>query len=274
MTDNETAAAGTLTNQGIDVTVPSIARTYDYWLGGKDNFAADRQIGDQILAALPGARVLAVDNRATLVRAVHELVTGQQIKQFIDLGSGLPTAENVHQVAQRHDPGVKVVYVDNDPIVLAHGRALLQENENTVVLQADLRNGQEIYDNPATEALIDFDQPVAVMFSAILHHLNDDEDPDALVRFWIDRVPSGSFVFITHFRSLNDPKSAEIEEVVQATFGRGRWRTDDEIRDLFGGLDLLEPGIVPAAEWHPDGPLDEELSDWQRLIVAGLAIKP
>src|SRR6188472_4338046 len=117
MADNEAATAG----RGIDVTVPSIARTYDYWLGGKDNFAADRAIGDQILNALPGARVLAIDNRATLVRAVQELVTGQRVKQFVDLGSGLPTAENVHQVAQRYEPGVKVVYVDNDPIVLAHG---------------------------------------------------------------------------------------------------------------------------------------------------------
>jgi hypothetical protein len=271
MADNEAAAAE---KTAIDTTVPSIARTYDYILGGKDNFAADRAIGDQIINNLPGAPVIAIDNRATLIRVVRELVTGLRVKQFVDLGSGLPTAENVHQIAQRHEPGVKVVYVDNDPIVLAHGRALLEENENTTVLQADLRNGEEIYDNPATRALIDFDQPVAIILSAILHHLNDDEDPASLVKFWVDRIPSGSYVFISHFRSLNDPRSVEIEDVLQASFGRGRWRTDDEIRALFDGLNLLEPGIVAAAEWRPDEPLDDELTDWQRLIVAGLAVKP
>jgi hypothetical protein len=274
MADNEAATAEKTAGQEIDTTVPSIARTYDYILGGKDNFAADRAIGDQIINNLPGAPVIATDNRATLIRVVRELVTNLRVKQFVDLGSGLPTAENVHQVAQRHEPGVKVVYVDNDPIVLAHGRALLEENENTTVLQADLRNGEEIYDNPATRALIDFDQPVAIILSAILHHLNDDEDPASLVKFWVDRIPSGSYVFISHFRSLNDPGSVEIESVLQASFGRGRWRTDDEVRALFDGLNLLEPGIVAAAEWHPDEPLDDELTDWQRLIVAGLAVKP
>ncbi|ADB32960.1 protein of unknown function DUF574 [Kribbella flavida DSM 17836] len=274
MAHNEAADAERAISARIDTSVPSIARTYDYIIGGKDNFAADRAIGDQIITNLPGAPAIAIDNRATLVRAVRELVTTQRMKQFVDLGSGLPTAENVHQVAQRHQPEAKVVYVDNDPIVLAHGRALLEENKFTTVLHADLRNGQEIYDNPATRALIDFDQPVAVIFSAILHHLNDDEDPASLVKFWVDRIPSGSYVFISHFRSLNDPASAEIESVLQASFGRGRWRTDDEIRALFDGLELLEPGIVPAAEWRPAEPLDDELTNWQRLIVAGLAVKP
>jgi SAM-dependent methyltransferase len=266
-TGGETAIAG------IDATRPSIARTYDYLLGGKDNFAVDRALGDKFIKDLPGSQTIAFDNRAALVRAVREIVTTGTVEQFVDLGSGLPTADNVHQVAQRHQPAAKVVYVDNDPVVLAHGRALLEENENTTVLQADLRDAAAIYEHEQTRALIDFEQPVAIVLSAILHHLNDEEDPAALVRFWTERIPSGSYVFISHFRSENDPRSAEMQQLLQGSLGRGRWRTDDEIRALFGdGLEILPPGIVPAAEWHPDQPVDD-LTDWQRLIAAGLAVK-
>jgi SAM-dependent methyltransferase len=189
------------------------------------------------------------------------------------MGSGLPTSDNVHQVAQRHAPESRVVYVDNDPVVLAHGRALLAENENTTVFQADLRNPEAIYESPDTRALIDFEQPVAIILSAILHHLNDDEDPAALVRYWYDRIPSGSYVFISHFRSENDPRSAHMQEVLQSSLGRGRWRTDEQITALFGDLTLLPPGLVPAAEWRPTDPR-HELTVWERLIAAGLAVKP
>jgi S-adenosyl methyltransferase len=259
---------------GVDTTKPSIARTYDYLLGGKDNFAVDRALGDKFITGLPGSQAIAFDNRGALIRAVREIVRNTLVRQFIDLGSGLPTADNVHQVAQRHAPETKVVYVDNDPVVLAHGRALLAENENTVVFQADLRDPKSIYDSPETRALIDFDQPVAIILSAVLHHLNDDEDPAAIVRFWQDRVPSGSYFFISHFRSENDPRSAQMQEMLQGSLGRGRWRTDDEIRALFGdGLTVLEPGIVPSVEWRPEQPVDD-LSDWSRLIAAALAVKP
>jgi SAM-dependent methyltransferase len=257
---------------GFDVTKPSIARTYDYLLGGKDNFAVDRAFGDKFIKDLPGSQQIAPDNRGALVRAIREIVTNTPVRQFVDLGSGLPTADNVHQVAQLYAPEAKVLYVDNDPIVLAHGRALLAENENTTVIQADLRDPKAIYDSEDAR-LIDFDQPVAVVFSATLHHVNDDENPAGLVRFWSERIPSGSYVFISHFRSENDPRSQELEQVLQGSLGRGRWRTDEEILSLFGeGFTVLEPGLVPAVQWrNPDAP--EELTDWQRLIAAVLAVK-
>jgi SAM-dependent methyltransferase len=259
---------------GLDTTKPSIARTYDYLLGGKDNFAVDRALADRFIKDLPGSRAIAFDNRGVLTRAVREIVVNTPVRQFLDLGSGLPTADNVHQVAQRYGHNSNVVYVDNDPVVLAHGRALLAENENTSVFQADLRDPKSIYDSPDTRALIDFDQPVAIILSAILHHLNDDEDPAAIVRFWVDRIPSGSYVFISHFRSENDPRSAQMQELLQGSLGRGRWRTDDEILALFGdGLTVLPPGLVSAAEWRPTDPPDE-LTDWERLIAAALAVKP
>jgi hypothetical protein len=272
----EEAALGTEDAEipGVDPTKPSIARTYDYLLGGKDNYAVDRALADHFIKDLPGSRAIAFDNRAVLTRAVADIAVNTPVRQFIDLGSGLPTSDNVHQVAQRHAPDAKVVYVDNDPVVLAHGRALLAENENTTVFQADLRDPKSIYESPDTRELIDFRKPVAIILSAILHHLNDDEDPAALVRFWYDRIPSGSYVFISHFRSENDPRSAHMQELLQGSLGRGRWRTDEEILALFGdGLTLLPPGIVPAAEWRPTEP-PHELTVWERLIAAGLAVKP
>ncbi|MEV0793536.1 SAM-dependent methyltransferase [Kribbella sp. NPDC050459] len=259
---------------GIDLSTPSIARAYDYMLGGKDNFAVDRALVDQIMTQMPGSDSLAKDNRAVLVRAIREIVQTTPVRQFLDLGSGLPSAENVHQIAQRRAPESKVVYVDNDPIVLAHGRALLAENANTVVFQADLRDPKAIYDSPDTRVLIDFEQPVAVILSAILHHLNDDEDPAGLVRFWYDRVPSGSYFFVSHFRSADDPRSAELQEFVQASIGRGRWRSDEEILGLLpDGVTVLPPGLVPAAQWRTDVE-SEDVTPWGRLIGAVLAVKP
>ncbi|MFC9438038.1 SAM-dependent methyltransferase [Nocardia sp. NPDC057030] len=260
----------------IDQSKPSIARVYDYLLGGKDNFAVDRTIGDHFKNNLPGSVAIATSNRQALIRAVRDLARAG-MRQFIDLGSGLPTADNVHQVARRHAPDAKVVYVDNDPIVLAHGRALLATDAGTTVFQADLRNPRAIREHPEVVDLIDFDQPVAVIFSAILHHLNDDEAPAAVVRYWIGQLAPGSMVYISHFRSGGNRESAAAEEKLQATFGSGRWRTDAEIAALFGELELIEPGLVPCASWRPDvTPVDadeRELTIWERLIVTGLARK-
>ncbi|WP_306185178.1 SAM-dependent methyltransferase [Streptomyces sp. MK5] len=271
-----------MTDEGlsIDPTKPSIARVYDYLLGGKDNYAVDREIGDVFKRDLPGSVAIAFANRAALIRAVGEIVTTTDVRQFIDLGSGLPTADNVHQVAQRHAPESRVVYVDIDPQVLVHGRALLEENDRTRVVAADVRKPDDIRSHPDTLELIDFDRPVAVMFSAILHHVNDEEDPTAIVRYWREQVPSGSHFFVSHFRSGNNPETVEAERILQQTFGRGRWRTDAEIESLLDGLEILDPGIVPASLWRPDtvdnrwntgG--ERELTVWERLIAAGLARK-
>ncbi|MDF3301762.1 SAM-dependent methyltransferase [Streptomyces tropicalis] len=265
----------------IDPTRPSIARVYDYLLGGKDNYAVDREIGDVFKRDLPGSVAIAFANRAALVRAVREIATTTGIRQFIDLGSGLPTADNVHQVAQRHAPESRVVYVDTDPQVLVHGRALLEENVRTRVVPADVRHPEAVRTHPDTRELIDFDRPVAVIFSAVLHHVNDEEDPAGIVRHWRDHVPSGSYFFVSHFRSGNNPETKQAEGVLQQTFGRGRWRTDEEIASLLDGLEILDPGIVPASLWRPDAPDgpwgsggERELDVWERLIAAGLARKP
>lgn len=264
----------------IDPAKPSIARVYDYLLGGKDNYAVDREIGDVFKRDLPGSVAIAFANRAALTRAVRQIAKTTGIRQFIDLGSGLPTADNVHQVAQRHAPESRVVYVDIDVQVLVHGRALLEDNDRTRVVAVDVRNPEGIRSHPATLELIDFTRPVAVILSAILHHVNDDEDPAGIVRYWRDQVPSGSYFFISHFRSGDNPETREAEKVLQQTFGRGRWRTDAEIASLLDGLEILDPGIVPAPLWRPDeadNPWNSgerrELTVWEHLIAAGLARK-
>jgi hypothetical protein len=275
-------AVMTVEGSSIDSTRPSIARVYDYLLGGKDNYAADRKVGDVFLRDLPGSVAIAFANRAALTRAIAQIVTTTDVRQFIDLGSGLPTADNVHQVAQRHAPESRIVYVDNDPQVLVHGCALLEQNDRTRVVRADVRDPEGVRTHPDTRELIDFDRPVAVVFSAILHHVNDEEDPAGIVRHWRDHVPSGSHFFVSHFRSGDNPETAEAERVLQQTFGRGRWRTDEEIAALLDGLELLDPGIVPAPRWRPDpvggtpwgaGGEERELTVWEHLIVAGLARK-
>jgi SAM-dependent methyltransferase len=253
--------------------VPSIARVYDYLLGGKDNFPSDREVGDIFIRQFPGAVAIAVDNRACLIRAVNFIAAGLGIGQFIDLGSGLPTADNVHQVAQRANPAARVAYVDNDPSVLAHGRALLAEDDQTIVVQADITDPRAVLGRAEIHELLDLRRPVAVIASAILHHVTDAEDPASLISAVKEAIPAGSALFISHFRTLGDPDSAAMESVLQEAFGRGAWRTDAQIAEYFAGTDLLEPGIVPCARWHPDKD-PGELTGYQRLIVAGLAVKP
>ncbi|WP_040804822.1 SAM-dependent methyltransferase [Nocardia concava] len=266
----------------VDQSKPSIARVYDYLLGGKDNYAVDREIGDFFIKDLPGSVDIAYANRNCLVRAVGEIARAG-VTQFIDFGSGLPTADNVHQVAQRHLDDPHVVYIDNDPIVLAHGRAILETDDNTTVIQADLRDSEAIRRHPEVERLIDFTQPVAVIFSAILHHLNNDEKPEQVVRFWTDQIPSGSMLYISHFRSGFNEETRLAEQKLQSTFGRGRWRTDEEILTLFGDLQILDPGLVPCSLWRPAptaegvsriGGDHHDLSVWEQLISAALSRKP
>ncbi|MBF6328134.1 SAM-dependent methyltransferase [Nocardia transvalensis] len=266
----------------VDQSKPSIARVYDYLLGGKDNYAVDREIGDFFIKDLPGSVAIAFANRQALIRAVGDIAR-DGIRQFIDMGSGLPTADNVHQVAQRLVPDAHVVYVDNDPIVLAHGRALLATDDNTTVIQADLRSPEGIYDNPELQRLIDFDEPIGLVFSAILHHLNEDERPRDLVRWWVDRVPPGSEVYISHFRSGHNEETRAAEQKLQASFGRGRWRTEEEILALFGDLEILEPGLELCSLWRPApephdvkkiGVDKRDLTVWEQLICCALARKP
>ncbi|MFD7641685.1 SAM-dependent methyltransferase [Kitasatospora sp. NPDC059795] len=265
---------------GIDGSKPSIARIYDYLLGGRDNYPVDREIGDFFLNDLPGSVEVPVENRRALIRAVAAMAE-DGIRQFVDMGSGLPTADNVHQVARRHRADARVAYVDNDPTVLAHGRALLAADERTTVVLADVREPETVRHHPEVARLIDFDEPVGVVFSAVLHHLDDEERPGELVRWWAERVPSGSRLYLSHFRSGHNEQTRLAERKLQSAFGRGRFRTDREIADLFGDLELLEPGLVPCSLWRPEsasgdrsGTGERELTVWEQMISCGLARKP
>ena len=252
-----------------DPEVPSIARTYDYLLGGKDNFPADRELGDVFFRDYPGAVSIALDNRACLVRAVKYIAGELGIDQFIDLGSGLPTADNVHEVAQRVNPEARVAYVDMDPVVLVHGRALLEQDDQTIVVHGNITKPESVLATPEVRELLDFSRPVAVIASAVLHHLTDDEGPATAIGEFLDAVPAGSCLFVSHFRSLDDPESAALDAVLKEALGRGTWRTDEEIAAYLAGTTLVEPGIVPCALWHPESP-PGELTHFQQLIVAGL----
>lgn len=246
---------------GIDVTTPSVARVYDFFLGGKDNFAVDRQVAEMVLTVAPDAPEAGKANREFLRRVVRYLVEEAGIRQFLDIGSGLPTAGNVHEIAQASAPEAKVVYVDNDPIVLAHGRALLAADDSTIVIQADLRNPEEILAHPVVEEFIDFEQPVGLLLFAILHHLRDDEEPGGIAARLIQALPAGSHVVISHFHNPGAERpevaaqATAAEKIFNDTLGTGRWRTRAEILAFFGNLELVEPGLVPLPEWRP-GPDD------------------
>ncbi|TDD83576.1 SAM-dependent methyltransferase [Actinomadura rubrisoli] len=258
---------------GIDVTKPSIARAYDVVLNGKDNFEVDRGFVTEIVKIIPEIYDVAAYNREVLGRGVRYLAGEAGLRQFLDLGSGLPTVQNTHQVAQATAPETRVAYVDNDPIVLAHGRALLAENDNTTVVTADLREPEAILADADVRRLIDFGEPVAVMLVGILHHLHDDEGPQRIVETLMDAVPSGSHLFVTSF-CASSPEAVDAERKYLALLGTGRFRTPEEITAYFGGLELLEPGVVPLPLWRPDGDVPAELTVGQRLMYGGIARKP
>jgi hypothetical protein len=270
----EVATGGCVGSQ-IDSSRPNIARVYDYLLGGKDNFNADRELGDKIKKAMPNVRLGVEQQRAVLGRAVRHIVGEAGIRQIIDLGSGLPTAGNVHQIAQEVSPGTRVVYVDNDPIVLAHARALMADNKTTIAIGGDVRHPAEILDNPELNRLIDLDQPVGLLLCGILHHILDDEDPVGITAAYRSALPSGSYVFIHHLVANGDPSVAVAQAEMRQGTGRGQFRRIEQIEQFFEGLELVEPGIASVAEWRPqpDTP-DVVANPVLRLAVAGLGRKP
>ncbi|MFC5823062.1 SAM-dependent methyltransferase [Nonomuraea insulae] len=255
----------------VDTTRPSIARAYDVVLRGKDNFEVDRAFVREIVKVIPEIYDVATYNRQMLGRGVRFLID-QGIRQFLDLGSGLPTVENTHQVAQRANPESRVVYVDNDPMVLAHGRALLAADERTAVVTSDLRDPAAILGDKAVEGFLDLDQPVGVMLVGILHHLHDSEDPRGIVEAYMDAVPSGSYLFITHF-CASSQESREAEEKYLALLGTGRFRSVAEITAFFDGFELVDPGVVPLPLWRPESAVPGELTVGQRLMFGGIARK-
>ncbi|MQY08132.1 SAM-dependent methyltransferase [Actinomadura macrotermitis] len=257
--------------QEIDLSRPSVARVYDAALGGKDNFEIDRVALTRLQEGMPEILSAARVNRDTLGRGAR-VMAGLGVRQFLDLGAGLPSAENTHQAVRDVAPDAHVVYVDKDPIVLAHGRALLAEDDRTAVITADLRDPAAVLGHPDVARLIDFAEPVGVMLVAILHHLHDDEDPKGILDAYMDAVPSGSLVFVTHFCDFG-PVAKELQERFLRLLGTGRFRTEREIAAFFDGYELLDPGVVPNPYWRPEGPVPDELSVAERLHYTGLARK-
>jgi hypothetical protein len=240
---------------GLDVTVPNVARVYDLLLGGKDNFAADRRAAADLLAAVPGAAVAARENRAFLARAVRFLAREAGICQFVDIGTGLPTGGSVHEIAQAQDPRrVRVVYTDYDPVVVRHAEALLANSLTVAVANADLRQPKWVLTNPTVQSLINLAEPVAVLLVAVLHFLEDREDPWAIVNCIKDLIAPGSYLVVSHV--TDDHISAEAAQrarnAYQGASAPGVTRTYGQIARFFGGLEIVTPGLVSVSGWRPD----------------------
>jgi hypothetical protein len=240
----------------IDTTRPHPARRYDYWLGGKDNFQADREAAEAIAAVFPHIRTAARENRAFMRRAVSHLAAEAGIRQFLDLGTGLPTANNVHDVAQGIAPESRIVYVDNDPLVLSHARALLTSSEQgaTAYIDADVRHPEKILSDPAVRDTLDWSQPVALLLVAVLHFVEDAEDPYAIVRRLVSELPSGSYLVLSHatFDPLEPETIAAMNAVNQGNKPTFNPRSLAEVSRFFDGLELLDPGIISLADWRPE----------------------
>ena len=240
----------------IDTSAPHPARRYNYFLGGKDNFAADRESGEELARAFPGVRESALANRAALQRIVRYLAAEAGVRQFLDIGTGLPTANNTHEVAQAVAPASRIVYVDNDPLVLTHARALLTSSDegSTAYIEADIRDPDAILNSAAIRDALDFSQPVAIMLIAVLHFIQDDDAVDAIVRRLADTLPTGSYLAVTH--TTWDFLAPEVLAQVRAMTDAGRvdaWaRPREKIQGFFAGFDIVEPGVVPTTRWRPD----------------------
>jgi hypothetical protein len=232
--------------------IPSSARIYDYFLGGKDNYPADRDAADQIATYLPNIREAAKMNRAFVSRAVRYLVNEAGISQLIDVGTGLPAMGNVHEVAMAANPAARVVYVDHDPVVLAHARNMLQGTPNAVIIGHDMRAPGDILADPELRRLVDFAEPVGLLFVCMLHFLSDADDPAGLIGELLAPFPAGSHVALTHATADAVPQVRAAARVFDAATTRMFVRSRAEVLALVGGLDVVEPGLVWTPEWHPE----------------------
>jgi hypothetical protein len=263
-------------SEEINTNVAHPARVYDYWLGGKDNFPADRALAELMIQAIPNMRAMAAANRAFLSRAVRYLAADAGVRQFLDVGTGIPTSPNVHEVAQAVAPGARVVYVDNDPIVLAHARALLtsQDAGETAFIMADLRQPKSILDHPALTQTLDLRQPVGLLLVAVLMYFRDGDTPNPfeMVATLLEPLAPGSYLAITH--PTPDFNAEETARAVAAAEQAGVTlvpRPRAEVERFFSGLDLVEPGVTPVLSWRPDEPpADPSVA----YYWAGVARKP
>lgn len=268
---------------GVDPTRPSIARVYGGFLGGKDLYEVDRQVMAKINQAVPEAVDIARGNRGFLNRACRFLAQ-TDIDQFLDCGSGLPTAENTHQIVQRFNDEARVVYVDNDPVVLAHGRALLEENFRVHMVDADIFVPSSVFEHELVQQHLDFSRPVVLLHVGTMHHVEGDHAPD-IMREYIDALAPGSYVVLSHFYDPQTPEHTPIAKrieniLVNGPMGAGRFRTHDEIMAMLDGLELIKPnapsapGLAVCDEWWPDGPRLTPLSAAAHCIVGAVGRKP
>ncbi|GAA3754609.1 SAM-dependent methyltransferase [Salinactinospora qingdaonensis] len=269
----------------LDMSTPTVARAYDYLLGGKDNFGPDRELGEALEQLSPGTKRLAHENRGFLKRAVDHVVTHHGVRQFLDLGAGLPTAENTHEIAQRAVPEARAVYVDIDPIVLAHGRAILADNPNTTVITADVREVDRVLNDADTQRLLDFSEPVCVMLVSLLHCFPDSDDPFRLVRDYLAHMPSGSAVVYSHLCSDDSEAASRFTaRVHDSGVPWGRVRAPEECAAALAGLEIVPPDLagtgrpqlVDCHTWRNEGvtprlrPQDPAKTIWEH---AGVGLK-
>lgn len=258
----------------IPLDKPSAARMYDYYLGGSHNFELDRQMAEQAIALWPDLPLIMQANRAFLRRAVNYLLN-QGVDQFLDIGSGIPTVGNVHEVAQLANPAARVVYVDIDPVTVAHGQAILQGSSNVTTIQADVRQPEQILSHPVTRSLLDFDRPVAVLLVALLHFIPDDAEASRAVAVLRGALAPGSYLAISHASYEGMPaESREHEQLYTRTPTPLKTRSRLDIQRLFDGFEFVEPGLVYIPLWRPEGPDDLFLDQPERCTgFAGVARK-
>ncbi|MCH0539746.1 SAM-dependent methyltransferase [Streptomyces sp. MUM 203J] len=246
---------------GIDISVPSVSRIYDYYLGGSHNFESDREAARKAMEFMPGLPKIMQANRAFMRRAVRYALD-EGVTQFLDIGSGIPTFGNVHEVAQRTDPEARVVYVDHDPVAVAHSRAVLEGNDRTAIVAADLRKPQEILGSREVTGLLDLDRPVALLLVAVLHFLEDADDPYSAVAELRDALAPGSLLLLTHASYEGVPVP---QEQAGGTVGVYRdirnplvMRSRDEVARFFDGFETVEPGLVAPPRWRPESAPEQE----------------
>lgn len=259
------------TAPGADPAVPSVARGYDYLLGGKDNFAIDRQVAEMLLTVAPEAPVTARANRAFGARAVR-YIAEQGIRQFIDLGSGIPTTPPaVHEVARAVDPSIRVVYIDFDPVVVSHSNALRSVHPGLVTVLADIRQPGVILGHPEVRDIINFDEPVGVVIFSVLDVIGDEDDPFRIVAAFRDHMAPGSYLGISHLSARSDADAIAHGHAIseQTGFPRVAFRSDEEVRRFFDGFELTEPGLVDITRWRPT----EEAPETKIKLVGGVARK-
>lgn len=263
----------------IDETVASIARVYDVFLNGKNNYDVDRQVANAVIDQIPQTLQFAQEHRAWLIR-VARFLSSAGIDQFLDCGSGLPTQENTHEAVQRANQDATVVYVDNDPVVAVHGRALLEENEHCHFLQGDLTKPAELMADVEAQNVFDFDKPIALIHCSTIHHVTDEERPHEIMQTYIDALPSGSYVALSHWHDPADgSEGSEIARYIQNTFressmGSANFRSRAEILSLLDGLDLVEPGLGLLRDWWPDGPHMTDAEPVDHIVLAAVGRKP